>query len=291
MENKRGKDKMKKKNLLLLICLLLVGALMVGCSKENADSADNTAVAMGDELGQTLQGTLELADEGVTDEGEIETQDESDEEAVMEEEIKEETKEGKQRAEGTDIGKDSSINKSAEKTDEKYTRKPAPEPKENKKTQEKKTETPKEINPAPKPTPEPEPEESTPAPEPEQKESKQEESKQEEPKQGESEKKGLLGITPKELKRMLDEEYPGDNIPQWWIDTHCGEKLYEYTWGKYGSKGMINFYRTAERVINENTIECDITITLEDNSMRFHKIRLQVDDNKIWTVISDKIVD
>ncbi|HHZ13686.1 MAG TPA: S-layer homology domain-containing protein, partial [Clostridiales bacterium] len=113
----------------------------------------------------------------------------------------------------------------------------------------------------------------------------------EEPKESESEKKGLLALTPKELKAMLDEEFPGDNIPQWWIDTHCGEKLYEYTWGKYGSKGMNHFYRTAERVINEDTIECDITITLDDDSMRFHKIRLRVDDNGVWSVISDKIVD
>ena len=69
------------------------------------------------------------------------------------------------------------------------------------------------------------------------------------------------------------------------------ERTHEYTWGKYGSKGMNHFYRTAERVINEDTIECDITITLDDDSMRFHKIRLRVDDNGVWSVISDKIVD
>lgn len=278
-------DKMKNNKLLLLVCLLLVGALMVGCGKKDTDAADNADMAMEEELEGTVQETEEMPVEEEMDVEEIVALEEPDEETVIEEET-EETEEDRQEAEEANSSKDSDNNKSSDKSATKNTNKSASKPKENKKATKKKTETPKETSPAPKPTPDPEPEESTPTPEPE-----EEEPKKEEPKESESEKKGLLALTPKELKAMLDEEFPGDNIPQWWIDTHCGEKLYEYTWGKYGSKGMNHFYRTAERVINEDTIECDITITLDDDSMRFHKIRLRVDDNGVWSVISDKIVD
>ena len=97
-------------------------------------------------------------------------------------------------------------------------------------------------------------------------------------------------MTPQELKRMLDEEYPGDSIPVWWTDTHSGEKLYVYMWKTYSKEGMMDFYRTAERVIDENTIECDITRTMKDEAIYLHKIRLKVDDEGIWTIVSDKIV-
>ena len=39
-------------------------------------------------------------------------------------------------------------------------------------------------------------------------------------------------------------------------------------------------------------IECDITITLDDDSKRFHKIQASVwMIMEFWSVISDKIVD
>lgn len=267
---------MKKKNLLVLICLLLVIAL-VGCgNKDNvATNKDTETVAK------------ETVDEAVTEEEaeeteETETTEEDAEEEATEEETTEEATEESEKAEETEQKAKEEANKNTTKSNTKKTEKSTTE-QAAKKTANKETEKQKDTTPTPTPKPDPTPTpkpEPTPTPEP----------KEEEPEQKEVEKKGLLALTPQELKRMLDEEYPGDNIPQWWIDTHSGEKLYEYTWGKYGKEGMMDFYRTAERVIDENTIECDITRTMKDETTYLHKIRLKVDDEGIWTVVSDKIV-
>jgi membrane-associated HD superfamily phosphohydrolase len=267
---------MKKKNLLVLICLLLAIAL-VGCgNKDNAATNEDTETV-----------AEETVDEAVTEE---ETE-ETEETEATEEDAEEEATEESEKAEETEQKAKEEANKNTTKSNIKKTEKSTTK-QTAKKPANKETEKPKDTTPAPtpkpKPTPTPKPD-PTPTPKPEP--TPTPEPKEEEPEQKEPEKKGLLALTPQELKRMLDEEFPGDNIPQWWIDTHSGEKLYEYTWGKYGKEGMMDFYRTAERVIDENTIECDITRTMKDETIYLHKIRLKVDDNKIWTVISDKIVD
>lgn len=256
---------MKKKNLLVLICLLLVIAL-VGCgNKDNvATNKDTETVAK------------ETVDEAVTEE----EAEETEETETTEEDAEEEATEESEKTEETEQKAKEEANKNTTKSNTKKTEKSTTE-QTAKKTANKETEKQKDTTPTPTPKPDPTPKpEPTPTPEP----------KEEEPEQKEVEKKGLLALTPQELKRMLDEEFPGDNIPQWWIDTHSGEKLYEYTWGKYGKEGMMDFYRTAERVIDENTIECDITRTMKDETTYLHKIRLKVDDEGIWTVVSDKIV-
>lgn len=256
---------MKKKKLLVLICLLLVIAL-VGCgNKDNVATNKDTETA-----------AKETVDEAVTEE----EAEETEETETTEEDAEEEATEKSEKAEETEQKAKEEANKNTTKSNTKKTEKSTTE-QAAKKTANKETEKQKDTTPTPTPKPDPTPKpEPTPTPEP----------KEEEPEQKEVEKKGLLALTPQELKRMLDEEYPGDNIPQWWIDTHSGEKLYEYTWGKYGKEGMMDFYRTAERVIDENTIECDITRTMKDETTYLHKIRLKVDDEGIWTVVSDKIV-
>ena len=47
---------MKNNKLLLLVCLLLVGALMVGCGKKDTDAVDNADMAMEEELEGTVPG-------------------------------------------------------------------------------------------------------------------------------------------------------------------------------------------------------------------------------------------
>lgn len=267
---------MKKKNLLVLICLLLVIAL-VGCgNKDNvATNKDTETVAK------------ETVDEAVTEEEaeeteETETTEEDAEEEATEEETTEEATEESEKAEETEQKAKEEANKNTTKSNTKKTEKSTTE-QTAKKTANKETEKQKDTTPTPTPKPDPTPTpkpEPTPTPEP----------KEEEPEQKEVEKKGLLALTPQELKRMLDEEYPGDSIPVWWTDTHSGEKLYVYMWKTYSKEGMMDFYRTAERVIDENTIECDITRTMKDETTYLHKIRLKVDDEGIWTIVSDKIV-
>jgi len=272
---------MKKKNLLVLICLLLVIAL-VGCgNKDNvATNKDTETVAK------------ETVDEAVTEEETEETEEteateedveeEATEEEATEEETTEEATEESEKAEETEQKAKEEANKNTTKSNTKKTEKSTTE-QTAKKTANKETEKQKDTTPTPTPKPDPTPTpkpEPTPTPEP----------KEEEPEQKEVEKKGLLALTPQELKRMLDEEYPGDSMPVWWTDTHSGEKLYVYMWKTYSKEGMMDFYRTAERVIDENTIECDITRTMKDEAIYLHKIRLKVDDEGIWTVVSDKIV-
>lgn len=266
---------MKKKNLLVLICLLLVIAL-VGCgNKDNVVTNKDTETVAKETVDEAV--TEEEAEETEeTETTEEDAEEEAAEEEATEEEMTEEATEESEKAEETEQKAKEEANKNTTKSNTKKTEKSTTE-QAAKKTANKETEKQKDTTPTPTPKPDPTP---TPTPEP----------KEEEPEQKEVEKKGLLALTPQELKRMLDEEYPGDNIPQWWIDTHSGEKLYEYTWGKYGKEGMMDFYRTAERVIDENTIECDITRTMKDETTYLHKIRLKVDDEGIWTVVSDKIV-
>lgn len=270
---------MKKKNLLVLICLLLVIAL-VGCgNKDNVATNKDTETVAKETVDEAV--TEEEAEE--TEETET-TEEDAEEEATEEEAMEEEATEESEKAEETEQKAKEEANKNTTKSNTKKTEKSTTE-QAAKKTANKETEKQKDTTPTPTPKPDP-----TPTPKPEPTPTPTPEPKEEEPEQKEVEKKGLLALTPQELKRMLDEEYPGDNIPQWWIDTHSGEKLYEYTWGKYGKEGMMDFYRTAERVIDENTIECDITRTMKDETTYLHKIRLKVDDEGIWTVVSDKIV-
>jgi len=89
----------------------------------------------------------------------------------------------------------------------------------------------------------------------------------------------------------LDTQFDGENLLQYYVDTIPNEKLYEYMWKTYGEANMMDFYRTGERAIDENTVECDVTRTLKDGSMIFHKIRMRVNNEGYWSVISDKILD
>jgi len=93
------------------------------------------------------------------------------------------------------------------------------------------------------------------------------------------------------LKELLDREFDGANWTQYYIDTIPFEKLYVYMWETYGEQDMREYYRTGERAIDENTVECDVTRTQKDGTMIFHKIRMRVDEEGFWKVISDKIVE
>ncbi|AGC68784.1 S-layer domain protein [Thermoclostridium stercorarium subsp. stercorarium DSM 8532] len=105
----------------------------------------------------------------------------------------------------------------------------------------------------------------------------------------EKRKNGLNAFSAEELKILLDEIYPGDNLTQEWIDTYPAEKLYEYFGQKYHDT-FYDYIRTSEKVIDNSTVECDITVRLSDGSIKKHKVRLKMDDNLFWSVISDDIV-
>lgn len=102
-------------------------------------------------------------------------------------------------------------------------------------------------------------------------------------------KNGLTTFSAEELKILLDEIYPGDNLTQKWIDTYPAEKLYEYFGQKY-SDTFYDYIRTSEKIIDNSTVECDITVKLSDGGTKKHKVRLKIDDNQYWSVISDDIV-
>jgi len=105
----------------------------------------------------------------------------------------------------------------------------------------------------------------------------------------EKRKNGLTTFSAEELKILLDEIYPGDNLTQKWIDTYPAEKLYEYFGQKY-SDTFYDYIRTSEKIIDNSTVECDITVRLSDGGTKKHKVRLKIDDNQYWSVISDDIV-
>lgn len=105
----------------------------------------------------------------------------------------------------------------------------------------------------------------------------------------EKRKNGLTTFSAEELKILLDEIYPGDNLTQKWIDTYPAEKLYEYFGQKY-SDTFYDYIRTSEKIIDNSTVECDITVKLSDGGTKKHKVRLKIDDNQFWSVISDDIV-
>ena len=105
----------------------------------------------------------------------------------------------------------------------------------------------------------------------------------------EKRKNGLTTFFAEELKILLDEIYPGDNLTQKWIDTYPAEKLYEYFGQKY-SDTFYDYIRTSEKIIDNSTVECDITVRLSDGGTKKHKVRLKIDDNQYRSVISDDIV-
>ena len=277
------------KKLYTFVCFLLIAFLMAGCGAKK-EEATTLPATENEEIEETVD---EIAtepeeaeeDEDANTEKEEEQSAEEDEDSTVidneekadeakdAEKKKEAKKENTQKTATSNTGKKTvSANTGKKNSTKKNTNNSASSKKETPKETEKPKETPKPEDkpketekPAPAPSPEP-----TPTPEPE--------------------KKGLLALSPQELKELLDREFDGENWTQYYIDTIPFEKLYEYMWKTYGEQDMREYYRTGERAISEDTVECDVTRTQKDGTMIFHKIRMRVDEEGFWKVISDKIV-
>ena len=98
----------------------------------------------------------------------------------------------------------------------------------------------------------------------------------------------LKKLTEDEIKAQMFDEFPGDSIPQDWIDSHAGEKLYEYVWGTY-EDNMILYYVADYQVTSSNTIETIVNIVQQDESVVEHQIVLIADDEGFWKIESDEL--
>lgn len=283
---------MKKRTVLSLVCLLVISVLMVGCGNKETENSSEESMkteVVTEENVKTEDTDETAGEEEKTEETEITvegtSESESGNEGTSTGESKSESvsinKNGTSISTGTSVSKSTSTSKNKDTSTTKSSGTSYSKSTNVTKEPEKKVEAPKETTPAP--TTKPEQLKEQPKEEP-----KKEEKPAPTPQPSEPEKKGLMALSNVELKGLLDEVYPGDNITQKWIDTHPGEKLYEYMWGKYEDT-MVDFYRASEKAVDESTIECQVSRTLPDNSLIMHTIRLKVNGNGIWSVISDSV--
>lgn len=128
--------------------------------------------------------------------------------------------------------------------------------------------------------------------EPKIEEPKIEETKIEEPKteptqpQGEKPKMDLKAMSKEELDNLLDSIYPGDSLTEEWKNRLPAMKMYSYFGKKYGNN-FFNYIRTDAVVIDSTTVECTAIVKLGDGGEKTHKVRLKVDNNGFWSIISD----
>jgi hypothetical protein len=135
---------------------------------------------------------------------------------------------------------------------------------------------------------------SEPVKQPEENKPKVEEPKAEEPKaeptqpQDEKPKMDLKAMSKEELDNLLDSIYPGDSLTEEWQNRLPAEKMYAYFGEKYGSN-FFNYIRTDAVVIDSTTVECTAIVKLGDGGEKTHKVRLKVDNNGFWNIISDVV--
>lgn len=270
---------MRKPFLFMLALLLVFSVVLTGCGKakeedsalsdrqsvEQMETDDTPEIAVETDMEEAGQdepaaeqkknAAIEQSEKAVPDDAEAVKQESKNQ--TQETKNKESSVTGDQTT-----GKSSSKTKAPEKKEQpkKPVPTPVPEPKEKKEPD--------------KPKPEekdPQPEDDTPACIP-----------------AHPNGKCLTELTKEELDWILDEEYPGPSIPQSWIDTHSGEKLYEYIWSKY--KNLENYHRTNALVVDNSTIQCTVTLYFLDGTKQNRQITLKVNGEGIWSIGRDKSV-
>lgn len=101
---------------------------------------------------------------------------------------------------------------------------------------------------------------------------------------------GLTKFSEDELMNFLYEYYPGDNLTDYWIRRLPAETIYSYLAPKYDSY-IIGISVNTVKAIDDSTLETVVSVSLENGEIDTRRLRLKLDNNKLWSVAGDSIVE